>query len=87
MMLYGAIYEVVTALVGFINPVGETCTDDNRLENLKSECHLIDLLLEDIARVSGKRGAAEFSIKRAAEFAQTYLDSLEDYHSKDPSHE
>ena len=45
------IYEVVTKLVGRINPVGETETDNERYENLKVMCELVEKLIVDIDNV------------------------------------
>lgn len=64
------IYDVVKKLVGPINPVGETNTDDERFKNLKVMTELVDELLTDIDTVAYKnKDSYEFSRKRAAEFA------------------
>ncbi|GAI86093.1 unnamed protein product, partial [marine sediment metagenome] len=39
------LYTVVKKLIGNINPVGETNTDNERFENLKIICELTNKLL------------------------------------------
>ena len=68
--------DVVRKLVGRINPVGETHTDDERFENLKTMTILVDLLLSDLDIVASEKHRHEFSRKRAGEFASNFLDKL-----------
>lgn len=68
------IYEVVTKLVGRINPVGETNTDNERFENLKVMCELVGKLIVDIDTVGySNKTAYEFSKKRAADYADKFI--------------
>ena len=68
------IYEIVTKLVGKINPVGETNTDNERFENLKVMCELVVNLIVDIDTVGYyNRTAHEFSKKRAAEYVDKFI--------------
>ena len=68
------IYEIVTKLVGRINPVGETNTDDERFENLKVMCELVEKLVVDIDTVGySNKKAYEFSKKRAAEYSEKFI--------------
>ena len=68
------IYEVVTKLVGKINPVGETDTDNERFENLKVMCLLVEKLVVDIDTIGySNKNAYEFSKKRAAEYAEKFI--------------
>jgi len=71
------LYDVVKKLTGPIDPVGETNTDNARFENLKALTELVDKLVFDIDKVNmlGK-GRAEYSIKRAREFANSFLNDL-----------
>ena len=39
------VHEIVNKLIGNINPVGETNTDNDRFENLKAKCELVNLLI------------------------------------------
>lgn len=68
------VLKVVKTLVGDINPVGETNTDNNRFENLKVLCDVVYDLISDIDNVHFKnKEAYEFSVKRAAEYANKFL--------------
>ena len=68
------IYEVVTKLVGKINPVGETDTDNERFENLKVMCLLVEKLVVDIDTIGySNKNAYEFSKKRAAEYSEKFI--------------
>ena len=68
------IYEIVAKLVGKINPVGETNTDNERFENLKVMCDLVEKLIVDIDTVGySNRNAYEFSKKRAAEYSEKFI--------------
>ena len=71
------IYEVVVKLVGKIEPVGETNEDNRRYENLKVVTALVDKLLSDIDSVAREKNRKEFSINRAAQFADKFLDSID----------
>jgi len=71
------IYDIVKKLIGEIDPVGETNTDDDRFENLKETTELVDRLLTDINRVEYKnKDRGEFSMKRAGEYAKKFLDKI-----------
>ena len=70
------VYELVTTLIGPIEPVGETHTDDKRLENLKAMCVLVDKLIRDIDGLYLYNDSPRFSEKRAATYAREFLDEL-----------
>jgi len=71
------IYDVVKKLVGEIEPVGETYTDNARFENLKVMTDLVEKLLTDIADVATyEKDRHEYSRKRAGEFADKFLRSV-----------
>ena len=66
--------DVVKKLIGSINPVGESDIDDERYENLKEMCVLVDNLITDIDDMAFlNRHAQEYSVKRAAKYASTFL--------------
>lgn len=66
--------DVVKKLIGNINPVGETNTDNERFENLKEMCELVNNLIECIDDVSyNNRNSHEASIKRASVYASDFL--------------
>ncbi len=71
------IYEIVKKLIGPINPVGETQTDDKRFDNLKDMKELIIQLISDIDEVAtDNKNKYEYSMKKAGEFANRILDEL-----------
>jgi hypothetical protein len=70
------IYEVVVKLIGPIMPIGETNTDDERLENLKEMTNLVDRLIYDIGCVIHNKNRPEYSMKKAGKFADDFFDSL-----------
>ena len=72
------IYDVVTKLVGKINPVGESNEDDRRFENLNTLTDLIDKLLSDIEYVARQNNEPEYSVSRAGKFASKFLDQIEE---------
>jgi hypothetical protein len=66
--------EIVKKLVGKINPVGETTTDNERFENLRVLCDLVENLIIDIDNVNYQnKQSHEYSVKRAAEYADNFL--------------
>jgi hypothetical protein len=68
-----ALDDVVRKLVGKVDPVGETSTDDVRFENLKVMCELVGRLLTDIDAVAtNNKNRVEFSMKRAGEYASDF---------------
>ena len=68
------ITDIVRKIVGPIRPVGETNEDNERFENLKVMCKLIEGLLNDVERVGyDYRNAHEFSKKRASTHAQKFI--------------
>ncbi len=69
-------HEIVKKLIGEIDPVGETNTDNARFENLKAMTELVDELLSDIYRVAQGNNRHEYSINRAGQFAASFLDEM-----------
>lgn len=66
--------EIVMKLVGRINPIGETITDESRLEALKDLCYLVnDLVAEINSVVICNRHSYESSRKIAADYAYKFL--------------
>ncbi len=70
------VYRVVRRLIGEITPVGDSRTDDRRFQSLKATTELIGDLIHDVERVAQYRVRAEFSMKRAGEYAQEFLEPL-----------
>jgi len=71
MKLQYHLHEIVKKLVGNINPVGETHTDNARFENLKVMTGLVDALLTDIDTV-----AVNNKDSRAGGFASDFFDEI-----------
>lgn len=65
--------EIVKKLIGEITPIGETNTDNERFENLKAMCRLVNDLVVEIDNVAINLNRPEYSIKRAAEYAEKFL--------------
>ena len=71
------IYDVVRKLVGEIDPIGETNTDNQRFENLKVMTDLIDKLLTDIDDLAYlEKNRHEFSRQRAGKYADKFLKKM-----------
>jgi len=67
-------YEIVKKLIGEINPIGETNVDKIRFENLKVMAELVNELIIAIDNVAyNNKNRHEYSIKKAAEFAEKFL--------------
>jgi len=70
-------YQIVRKLIGEIEPVGETNTDEKRLENLKNMTALISKLLTDVDYVAcNNLNSSEYSRIMAGKFASDFFDSL-----------
>ena len=72
-------YDVITKLVGKINPIGETHIDDPRYENLKEMLALVESLLHDISEVAKNEERYEYSMKRAGELSREHLKAWAEY--------
>ena len=71
------LYIAVKRLVGNINPLGCSSRDEERLENMKFACGLVNSLLVDIYDVvSINRGSYEHSVKEIANYAEKFIDDL-----------
>ena len=70
-------YDVVKKLIGEIRPIGETRADDERFENLKEMCKLMDEIDTAIKNVAWDfRHHNEYSIKRAVEYADKFMKTV-----------
>lgn len=70
-------YDIVKKLIGPIKPVGSTEIDTERFANLEVTINLVDLLLIEIESVANMIDRPEYSVKKAAEFANTYLKGID----------
>ena len=76
------IYEVVNKLVGPIEPVGETNTDNERFENLENMTALLDCLMADVADIARfNKDREEYSMNKAGKHAHSFFakNGIEDY--------
>jgi hypothetical protein len=66
--------EIVNKLIGPIEPVGETETDQKRYENLKAQCELVESLIMNIQYVANSnKDRSEYSMKLAGQYADRFL--------------
>ena len=70
------LYDVVTKLVGPIQPVGDSGADKARLENLEKMTELVDRLLFDISAVAPNAYREEASMKAIGTHARDFMDSV-----------
>jgi len=69
--------DILRKLIGAIDPVGETHTDDKRFENLKVQIELMkELHMQIDAVATENKDRPEFSMSRAGKLADEYLDWL-----------
>jgi hypothetical protein len=68
--------EIVMRLVGAVEPVGKSRTDEVRLENLKALCALTESLVCIIDDVAMNQSRHEHSMKVAGEYALKFFDNL-----------
>jgi hypothetical protein len=69
--------KIIKKLIGNINPIGESNTDDERFENLKEMCRTINHLIVDIDDMAYmNKNSHEFSAKRSAEYAVKFLEGI-----------
>lgn len=73
-------YELIKKVIGNIQPVGETRTDEIRLENLKATIELTEALLDDIKDVARESGAHQHSIAEAGKVAENCLIELRQFY-------
>ena len=70
------VYDVVGKLIGPIEPLGQSHTDEKRFENLKALTELVDSLLNDICAVGQCKNQHEASLKKAGEVADEFYGSI-----------
>ena len=71
-------YDVITKLIGPIQPTGETFADAKRLRNLETTIDLIQRLIADIRHASVAKCRTESSMKAIGEAAADFLEELKD---------
>jgi hypothetical protein len=66
--------DVVKKLIGNVQPYGATHIDNERFENLKAMCKLVNELVTEIDTVSYKnKDRHEHSMKQMADYASNFL--------------
>ena len=69
--------DVVFKLIGNTIPIGETNADNERFENLKTMCELVEVLMYRIDYIANEyKSAPEYSVKRAGEYADNFIREL-----------
>jgi hypothetical protein len=66
-------YEIVQKLIGPVSPLGDSSRDDQRFENLKHLCELVEKLFTDIGQIAAIE-SHEHSVNRAAKFAKNFVE-------------
>ena len=72
------LYDVVKKLLGPIETVGETNTDEKRFANLEATVLLVDKLLCDINSVAQDKDCQEFSRSRSGKRADQFLKDVKE---------
>lgn len=66
--------EIVKRLIGPIRPVAETRADEERFENLKEMCDLVNKLVTEIDDVAYEnKNRQEYSVKKSADYASNFI--------------
>jgi len=71
-------YDVVQKMLGQIEPVGETNTDNTRFINLKETVIVFDRLLQNLSDVARYSDAPEYSVSRAGKYAKEFLANVKE---------
>lgn len=58
------IYDVITKIIGNINPAGESHIDEKRFKNLQSHEDITYQLVDDLIYVVGYKTRQEYSMKK-----------------------
>jgi hypothetical protein len=66
--------EILLKLIGNISPCGRSEIDNERMENLKTLCELVDILVSAIDSVAYEnKDSHEHSVKEMASYAKNFL--------------
>lgn len=68
--------DIVAKLIGSVNPVADSAIDAERFKNLEDLCLLTEQLIRKIKRVAACKDQYEHSIKKAAKYADDFLNEL-----------
>lgn len=73
------LHEVVSKLIGPIDPIGETNEDNARFKNLEVALDLVEKLLGEIDDVSRYRKDHQWSLMYAGKTASEFLARIRDW--------
>lgn len=73
------VYDVVKKLIGPIEPIGETNSDNKRYSNLVDTIDLVDELVSDINRVAACTTCHEYSMNKAGKRAEQFLKDIKEW--------
>jgi hypothetical protein len=69
------ITEIVLKIVGPVDPIGETNTDNSRFDNLKVLCELTENLVWIVDEIGYKnKDSYQYSVKRAGAYAFDFIE-------------
>lgn len=71
-------YEIVTKLIGDIEPYGDSRIDKERIKNLDKYINLVEDLLNDLMSIANDRNRSEESMRKIGEKAYNALEELYD---------
>ena len=67
------LFDVVTKLIGPVQPVGETYADHARLENMKALTELTERLIAEIRQAASCADRHEASMAKVGKYARDFL--------------
>jgi len=71
---------ILERLIGQLSPIGESNTDESRLQNLKDACELMDELMVRIFKISYEyKDSHEHSCREIGQYADKYLKNTLEY--------
>jgi len=68
--------DVIHKLLGPIEPVGETHTDERRFQNLETTITIVDKLLDDLNNVALEADSSEISVRTIGQRARNFLSGI-----------
>ena len=72
------IVKTVRNLIGPIEPVGESRTDETRYENLLKLIECLDVLLQDVFDLCSYQNSGQYSVARAGKEAEKFKETFRD---------
>jgi hypothetical protein len=73
------LYQIVTKLIGPIQPMGDSAMDSMRLENIKVMTELVAELLAGIERAAKDYNRGEDSMVKISKHAREFLVGIKEY--------